>query len=655
MSEEFYLADMKPVDYDSSVDKSIRECLRIGSGKGFITFAGAGSGKTYSLKEALDFLKKEYSGDFVRQGKKVAVVTFTNNAANEIVDRVEQSPIFAVSTIHSFCWSAISGFNEDIRKWYLETIPADLENLKEKERKGRAGKASDARKRDICRLTKKMEWLAQPRSFVYDPNGVNSSQNSLSHADVLKLFYNLLTTKPMMEEIIVNKFPFIFIDESQDTNKDVVGAFFDLQKNKSDKVVVGLFGDTMQRIFGGGEPELGKTKPSGWTTFDKKMNHRSARRIVGLGNQIRREDDRLNQFAKDGADEGFVRYFLLSHGVSDKDKVEAEIREAMAKVTGDADWEDTQSKETAILLLEHKMAGRRLGFHDLWDKLSKSDKIKYRISEGESAELNFFSSIVFPLAEASRKKKRAELMYILRENKSPLLEARVLDENKDDPLALARAAEHAFRNVVSNDKVSFRSVLEVLAKYDLLIIPEKLQSFVTNSEETEVEPESDQMGDRPEVEPEPEERDNSEIAAWAEALETDFFQIQNYKNYIDENSIFRTHQGVKGNEFERVMVVMDDDEAGGFLFSYEQYFGAKEISRESQKKRSSGEETGLDRTRRLFYVTSTRAKSSLAHVIYTSDVTKVKESLIEKNWRENLKSLRCKVTSESTFNVDSQI
>jgi len=633
MSEEFYLAETKPADHDSSVDAAIRECLRIGSGKSFITFAGAGSGKTYSLKEALDFLKKEHSDDFVRQGKQIAVVTFTNNAADEIKDRIEQNPIFAVSTIHSFCWSAITGFNEDIRKWYLEKIPSDLEDLEEKERKGRAGKASDARKRAIIRLTKKMEWLAEPRSFVYDPNGVNSSPNSLSHADVLKTFASFLTTKPMMAEVIVNKFPFIFIDESQDANKDVVSAFFELQDVKSDKVVIGLFGDTMQRIFGGGEPALGKTKPRDWTTFDKEMNHRSARRIVGLANQIRSEDDKRKQYARDEATEGCVRYFLLKHGVPDKEEVEAKFRETMAEVTDDADWTDTQSKETAILLLEHKMAGRRLGFDDLWDKLSKSNKIKDRISEGENTELNFFSGIVFPMVEASLNGKRAELMSILRESKSPLLEASVLNANKNDPLVLARAAEDAFRGVVSNDKVSFRAVLEVLAEHELLRIPVKLQSFVAASEESEAESEPDQTGAILD-DIESEELDDSEIAAWAEALESDFFQIRNYKDYIDDNSIFRTHQGVKGNEFERVMVVMDDDEAGGFSFSYEQYLGAKELSSASQRRRDAGEETGLDRTRRLFYVTSTRAKNSLAHVIYTSDVNKVRENLIEKKFAQ---------------------
>ncbi|CDH18969.1 Pathogenesis-related protein [Xenorhabdus bovienii str. kraussei Quebec] len=634
MSEEFYLAETKPIDHDNRVDEGIQECLRIGSGKSFITFAGAGSGKTYSLKEALDFLKKEHSGNFIRQGKQIAVVTFTNNAADEIMDRIEQNPIFAVSTIHSFCWSAIAGFNEDIRKWYLEKIPAVLAEVDDLERRGRAGKASDARKRTITLLKEKMDWLTEPRSFIYDPNGVNSTKNALSHADVLKIFSSFLTTKPMMAEVIVNKFPFIFIDESQDTNKDVIRAFFELQYAKSNKVVIGLFGDTMQRIFGGGESELGNTKSSGWITFDKEMNHRSARRIVALGNQIRSEYDKRKQFARDGAANGYVRYFLLSNDVSNKNEIEARIREVMAEVTDDADWTDIQSKDTAILLLEHKMAGRRLGFDDLWNKLEKSDKIKERISNGESTELNFFSDIVFPMAEASRNERRTELMSILRERNSPLLEANVLDSNKDDPLSLARTAEHAFKNVVSNNKVSFRAVLEVLAKHNLLRIPEKLLSFVVASEERKVESEPEQMGAIQEVESETEERDDSEITAWAEALETDFFQIRNYKDYINENSIFLTHQGVKGNEFKRVMVVMDDDEAGGFLFSYEQYFGAKELSSSSKKKQDAGEETGLDRTRRLFYVTSTRAKNSLAHVIYTSDVAKIKENLINKKFAQ---------------------
>ena len=640
MSEEFYLAETKPNNHDNRVDKDIQDSLYIGSGKSFVTFAGAGSGKTYSLKKALDFLIKQYTEDFYRQGKQVAVVTFTNNAADEINDRIEKNPIFAISTIHSFCWSAIAGFNEDIRQWYVEKIPADLNKLVEKEKKGRAGKASDNRKRDIIRLEKKLKWLEQRQIFTYDPNGVNSSQNALSHDDVLDIFSNFLTTKPMMVEIIVNKFPFIFIDESQDANKNVVNAFFALQNNQSDKVVIGLFGDTMQRIFDGGEVELGKTKPNGWVNFAKEMNHRSARRIIGLGNQIRSEDDGRKQYAREGTPEGFVRYFILPHNLANKENVEDKIRRNMAQITGDSGWKDIQSTETAILLLEHKMASRRLGFIELWNKLSKSRKTKRQISKGDNTELNFFANVVYPLADANIKGRRADVMSILRKSQSPLLESDVLDDNKDDPLSLVRHAEHEFGEVIASDKVSFREVLEVLTKQKLLKIPQKLRSFVTKLEKNETEPEDARTAVETELEPNQEEKDDSEIAAWTEALETNFFQIKNYKSYIDEASPFRTHQGVKGNEFERVMVIMDDDEAGGFLFSYDQYFSAKEPSKVSQEKQRAGEEISPDRTRRLFYVTSTRAKNSLVHVIYTSDVVKVRTNLIKKKFAQECEIIK---------------
>ncbi len=75
------------------------------------------------------------------------------------------------------------------------------------------------------------------------------------------------------------------------------------------------------------------------------------------------------------------------------------------------------------------------------------------------------------------------------------------------------------------------------------------------------------------------------------------------------------------------MVIMDDDEAGGNMGSYEQYFEAKNPSEETLRKQNAGEETILDRTRRLFYVTSTRTKSSLALVIYTTDVDKMRQVL----------------------------
>jgi len=638
MPNDNFLALTQAINHDDSVDEGIRDCLVLGSGKSFITFAGAGSGKTYSLKKALDHLKMRYEAEFSQKGKQVAVITYTNNAADEITDRVERNPIFSISTIHSFCWASISGFNADMQKWYLDVIPQKLAHVEAEHARLRGGtKAAEKRERDIERYKKKLEWLSQPRIFKYDPNGVNSTPESLSHDDVLKLFAHFLEAKPMMAELLLNKHPFIFVDESQDTDKGVINALFGLQQNHTERVVIGLFGDTMQRIFGGGEPQLGKSLPQSWIEFDKQMNHRSARRIVGLGNKIRQADDQRKQFARIGSEDGTVRFFLLPQGHGDKEKVEESIRSIMAENTGDQSWRDTGSKDTAILLLEHKMVSRRLGFIALTDALSQSGRIKDRIFEGDNSELNYFCRFVLPLAEASLKGSRFEVMSLLRSSRSPLIQESTFSENSNDPLKPSRLAEKALIEVVGNEAATFQQVLSVIAEHRLLPIPSKLKAFTALSETEGID--SDLFFDL-EIDVASESVAASQVAelgqdentAWSDALDTRFWQIRNYRDYIEENSIYRTHQGVKGNEFERVMAIMDDDEAGGFMFSYEQYLGAKVPSASTIAKMEAGEETGIDRTRRLFYVTSTRARNSLAHVIYSSDVNAVRDSLLEKEF-----------------------
>ena len=45
-----------------------------------------------------------------------------------------------------------------------------------------------------------------------------------------------------------------------------------------------------------------------------------------------------------------------------------------------------------------------------------------------------------------------------------------------------------------------------------------------------------------------------------------------------DDAPFDTHQGVKGLEFPRVFVVIDDEAARGFMFSYEKLFGARAMT-----------------------------------------------------------------------------
>ena len=102
--------------------------------------------------------------------------------------------------------------------------------------------------------------------------------------------------------------------------------------------------------------------------------------------------------------------------------------------------------------------------------------------------------------------------------------------------------------------------------------------------------------------------------------------------YVTNHTRFATHQGVKGLEFPRVMVIMDDAQARGFLFSYEKLFGAKAQSDTDVKNKREGKDTSITRTARLFYVACTRAQKSLAVVAYTANVESVKNTALSNGW-----------------------
>ena len=128
---------------------------------------------------------------------------------------------------------------------------------------------------------------------------------------------------------------------------------------------------------------------------------------------------------------------------------------------------------------------------------------------------------------------------------------------------------------------------------------------------------------------------NEEELAMRQALSASFDEIIKYDEYIKGNSEFATHQGVKGLEFPRVMVIIDDEEAKGFLFSYEKLFGAKEKSETDIKNELEGKDTSMSRTARLFYVACTRAEKSLAIIAYTENIDKVRNTLTDNNWFYN--------------------
>jgi DNA helicase-2/ATP-dependent DNA helicase PcrA len=620
----------EPSIHTDDLGEVLDRCLSLDNPKSFFLFAGAGSGKTRALVKAMTVFRKKHGKEFRRSGQQVAVITYTNAACDEIKSRTAYDSVFAVSTIHSFAWELIRAYHQDIREWLGERLRAEIADLQAKQAKGRAGtKAASDRPVQIEAKTKRLERLGSIKTFAYNPNGENIGKNSVNHAEVIGLAADFLTSKPLMQRILVRKYPFVLIDESQDTQKDLVDAFFTVQALHAGDFCLCLFGDTMQRIYADGKVGLEGAVPDEWAKPSITINYRCPKRIVEFINAVRAHADFHKQEPRDDAPKGFVRLFLVQDGEdTDKAAIEAQITKMMATITSDERWSGEHA-DVKTLMLEHSMAARRGGFSDFFEPLYQIQRFKTGVLDGTLSGISFFSQQVLPLVKAMQRGDNFATTRLITAC-SPLVSPDALESSRA-PLDDIRKADEAVKAVLSlwDDGAvpALNDVLRTVAASGLFAIPEVFKPIVSrgvteDGAETVGEPAEDSDHDE-------------SIDAWDNALSASFGQLDSYVRYISDESPYGTHQGIKGLQFPRVMVVLDDNDARGFLFSYDKLLGAKPPAASDQKNASDGKETSIDRTRRLFYVTCSRAQSSLAIVVYTSGKDAMLNHLRSLQWFED--------------------
>lgn len=600
---------------DREVDATLEQCIFCTPRKSFFLFAGAGSGKTYSLVLLLKKIRDKLGRELLFQGKQVAVITFTNAATDEIINRLDYSSVFHISTIHSFVWDVIKNYQLDIKQYYCKNIESDINELAAK-LEGTANKTTKTFKANEVKLNLLRERFKKAQTinnFVYNPNGSNPEYNALKHAEVIKLSAQMITENKMLQRLIAQRYPVLLIDESQDTKKELVDAFFCLQRNYANIFTLGLLGDQKQRIYTDGKEDMVSIIPDSWEQPVKKMNYRCAKRIIRLANTIGKEIDiHAEQEPRSDAEEGTIRLFIVNpNEVINKDEVETEIMRNMAGIAKDDKWVGKDS-DIKILTLEHMMAARRLGFDCFFEPMAKVDKYQMTFLQGAVSEIDFFTKGLLPIAD-SVQSDGSEALRILKVS-SPLLD-RNNDKLSYEHYLKCREGAKRISTLVLEDK-SIRDIVNETAKIRLLIIPDVvLQASQLALDDLE-------------------ENADEELKAWVSIMDLPISMIRRYDDYVNQRTRFDTHQGVKGLEFERVMVIIDDNEARGFLFSYDKLFGVKELSHADKKNIVENKETSIERTQRLFYVTCTRAKKSLAVVMYTDEPAKVKAQAIGKLWFE---------------------
>lgn len=611
---------------DTAADIELRDCLLAPEKLSFTMVAGAGSGKTTSLVKALTTIVLTHGAELKLRRQRVACITYTEVAAGEIWSDVGNNPLVHVSTIHSFLWMVTRTFQRDIRAWVLRRID---ERIVELSAVAAAfgprvqQRTREKNQRDVARLEASKAPVSVVGSFNYG-TGSNYSKGILGHDDIIRIATDFLRERALFRTLLSQQFPFVFVDESQDTQDVVVEALKAVDRQVGSKFCLGFFGDPMQRIFPTGIGYI--SAEDGWAEIAKPENFRCPTTVLTVAKAIRLGGDALVQEGgrteeMDGQIrpvEGSARIFVLNADVR-RNELLRSVREFVARENADQAWIEGPGSNVKLLVIVHRMAASRLGFADLYAAMNDGAPIEFseRFMDGSAWPLRPFGTFVMPMVEAIRNSQEFEAMTLLRKFCPLLGQEELSGRGVSVLLGRLRAATHQLRDLMSEDgQATTRDVLIFLRDQQLLTLEPRLLAYLDDApprgeQPEQVEDAEEEAGERNDM--------TREIATMDAFMACPAKQFIGFRSYVQQQSPFSTQQGIKGAEFEKVLVVLDDDEGTHTQFSYDKYFGVKEPSRADLKNIAEGKETSVDRTRRLFYVCCTRALTDLVVVYFSTE------------------------------------
>lgn len=593
----------------TEADKLVRKCLE--QKRSFALIAGAGAGKTSSLVDALSEVREIRGAELLRNGQRVACITFTKRAVAVIEQRLGFDELFEVSTLHSFLWSEISPYERDIKAAVVEyVLPNHITKAQNDDNGGNSPKAKRAREK-VERLTLDLDATKGVQKWRYDDSNFSSfSEGLLGHEDVIEVAAYLLRERKLFRRILGARYPFIFVDEAQDTFVSIVEGLNELGKGDGFPVV-GYFGDPWQQIYDKRASEF--APPEGGELITKTENFRCSPQVVALLNAFRPD---VQQVACGNAAqlEGSVEFWLVeaeeplgereTYTAEQTEKVLAKLDDVEAKIG----WDN--SSEVMRLFLVRQMIARRLGFENLNSLFNgpyASKSAQDDFQSGEHFLVAPFLKTLIPLVRAVREEKNRNIVEILQE-RSPAFSPDS-DLASKSLSAVVKRAEDAIEQLNEAwESGTTKEVLKQSRELGLISVSERLASHLDREPRTDA------------FEKETHKQDKSDWLA-DEFFKMSVGQLETYFDFVADNTPFSTQHGVKGEEYKDVLVVFDDTEA-----QWNKYNFSKLLAPNTFGAPKAGQ---VERSRKLAYVSFSRAEQNLRVVWFSTEPKSAKEELVE--------------------------
>lgn len=319
--------------------------------------SGAGSGKTYALIQCLKYIICIHHDALKNHNQKIGCITYTNVAAEHIKHQLGASDVVEISTIHERIWSIIWSQKSALLGLHIEKLNSEVEllnsqllsnseyekyraldasaqerffqlmlenkkkynmayNLKAAEFKAAMPEEIRLQYAELISNVSKFKGLVDKlfkrkryldclckiesgekdyRVVNYDAmyNRDRLDKMRISHDTLLEYGYELIERYPRMRQLIIDKYPYILIDEYQDT-ADIVVKIMSLieqyAKQIKHDVFIAYFGDSVQNIYDTG---VGKRLTRLHPELDfvlKEYNRRSYTEVIDVANRVRNDE-----------------------------------------------------------------------------------------------------------------------------------------------------------------------------------------------------------------------------------------------------------------------------------------------------------------------------------------------------------------------------